>query len=320
MDNFQFQAGGGQAFGTANASGGTHVALAEACDVACDSPQASWGAWGGGVGAFGTVAGNANSSGITYTLGGFAAGLDRRLGNNFLLGVATGFTAASLYSQAVPGTGTSNIFQVGLYGEWADGPVYLDALAGYARSDNRMTRPIVIPGLPYRAAQGQTTADQFFGQLEGGYKVGLGWSNSFVTPFARLQASTSTQAGFTESGADSLNLTVASQTTQSLRSVLGAQFATSIDAGWRDTLNLTFRLGWSHEFADLIRPVTASFAGAPAAGFTTQGALAPRDGAIVGLAANTRVGDATSLYARYDGDIAGANTGHILSAGVRIVW
>ena len=37
--------------------------------------------------------------------------------------------------------------------------------------DNRMNRPIVIPGLPFRTAQGYTTANTFFGQLEAGYKL-----------------------------------------------------------------------------------------------------------------------------------------------------
>jgi outer membrane autotransporter protein len=83
---------------------------------------------------------------------------------------------------------------------------------------------------------------------------------------------------------------------------------------------MVFRLGWSHEYADTSRPVTASFAGAPALSFTTQGAQAPRDGAIVGLSATTQVADATSLYLRYDGDLEGGNTSHTLSAGVRIIW
>jgi hypothetical protein len=50
------------------------------------------------------------------------------------------------------------------------------------------------------------------------------------------------------------------------------------------------RLGWSHEFADLGRPVTAAFA------------------------------ERTTVYLRYDGDLAGGNTNHILSAGIRFIW
>ena len=102
--------------------------------------------------------------------------------------------------------------------------------------------------------------------------------------------------------------------------MLGAQLGAGIDAGWREKLNLVFRLGWSHEYADVSRPVTASFAGAPAFGFTTYGATAPRDGVVLGLGASTAISEGTSLYLRYDGDLAGSSTNHTLSAGVRFVW
>jgi outer membrane autotransporter protein len=316
MNGFQLQAGGG--------GGSTYQALkaddGESCDTACDV-EPLWGAWGGGVGAFGTVAGDANAAGTTYTLGGFMAGLDRKLAPTFRAGVATGFNAANLYANGLPGTGTSNTLQVALYGAYLQDAFYLDALAGYAHSDNRMTRPIVIPGLPYRSAQGYTTANTFFGQLEAGYKLVIAPSfGGFATPFARLQASTSTQDGFSETGADSLNLTVAAQTTQSLRTVTGAQLGAAIDAPWRETLNVTMRLGWSHEFADTTRPVNAAFAGAPTVGFTTFGAQAPRDGVVLGLGANTQVAERINIYLRYDGDLAGGNTSHVLSAGARYVW
>jgi outer membrane autotransporter protein len=105
-----------------------------------------------------------------------------------------------------------------------------------------------------------------------------------------------------------------------LRTVLGAQLGGSIDAPWREKLDLTLRFGWSHEYADLTRPVTAAFAGAPALSFTTYGAMAPRDGAVLGLGLKTLIAERTSLYLRYDGDIAGGNTNHVLNAGVRYVW
>jgi outer membrane autotransporter protein len=327
MDAFPF--GGGTDSDDGNSAalfGGRPAYLAlksEDCPpdaTACDIPSV-WGVWGGALGGFGTVAGDANASGVTYNLGGFVAGLDRRFAPDFKAGIAAGFNAASLYTVGQPGYGTSNTLQFALYGELKEGPFYLDALAGYGHSDNRMTRPLVIPGLPYRAAQGYTTANTLFGELEGGYKIVVAPSfGGFVTPFARLQASTSTQNGFSESGADSLNLNVAAITTNSLRSVLGGQLGAGIDAPWREKLKVVLRLGWSHEFADLSRPVTASFAGAPALGFTTFGASAPRDGIVLGLGANTTVAEHTRVYFRYDGDLAGANTNHVLSAGVRYVW
>ena len=139
--------------------------------------------------------------------------------------------------------------------------------------------------------------------------------HAFVTPFARLQGATATQAAFTETGADSLDLNVAQQTTNSLRTVLGAQVGATLAK-----VDVKLQAGWSHELADTSRPVTASFAGAPAFGFTTQGAVAPRDGAVVGAMASAMIDDRTSLYARYDGDFEGGTTSHSFFAGLRLTW
>jgi outer membrane autotransporter protein len=81
-----------------------------------------------------------------------------------------------------------------------------------------------------------------------------------------------------------------------------------------------FRLGWSHEYADTARPVSAALAGAPTIPFTTYGASLQRDGVVVGVSANTAVAEATSLYLRYEGNISGQDTNHALTAGVRITW
>ena len=154
-------------------------------------------------------------------------------------------------SRGFDGLGRTDTFQVGLYGGFAQDKVYADAVIGYAYSWNQMWRNIPIPGLATRTAQGRTGANQFFGQLETGYRFDLGTNaNAFVTPFARLQAYTANQNTFTETGAQSLNLTVAQQTTNSLRSVIGAQIGGSMDLGWREKLLMQLRLGWSHEYAD----------------------------------------------------------------------
>jgi outer membrane autotransporter protein len=145
-------------------------------------------------------------------------------------------------------------------------------------------------------------------------------AEAYITPFARLQGYTGTQNGFTESGAQSLNLTVAGQTTNSLRSVIGAQLGGAIDLGWREKLALQFRLGWSHEYAGTARPVTATLAGAPLMPFTTYGIAPQRDGVVLGFSANTAIAEATSLYLRYEGNVSGQDSAHALTAGVRMTW
>ena len=66
--------------------------------------------------------------------------------------------------------------------------------------------------------------------------------------------------------------------------------------------------------------MTASFVGAPAVPFTVFGAAPTRDGAVVGFSASTAVADAASIYARYEGNIAGQDSSHAFTAGVRITW
>ena len=290
MNNFANQTGGG------GSPASTRVALAEACDVACDaSAPPLWGAWGGGLGGLGTVGANAGTGTVTYNVGGFAAGLDRLVAPTLRVGVTAGYTTGSQWVGGFDGLGPTDTFQAGLYGGYSQGPVYLDGIAGYAYSYNQMWRNIAIPGLQQRTAQGQTGANQFYGQVETGYRFDLGGTaEAFVTPFARLQAYTGTQNAFTETGAQSLNLSVAAQTTNSLRSVLGAQLGGALDLGWREKLAAQVRLGWSHEYADTARPVSATFAGAPTAPFTTFGASPQRDGVVLGLSANTAIAAGTS--------------------------
>jgi len=316
MNTFAGQTGGG------SVGGGTRVALAEACDVACDTTSpAPWGAWGGALGGLGTIGASRPTGAVTYNVGGFAAGLDRLVLPGTRVGVTTGYSTGTQWVSGFAGQGRSDTFNVGLYGTYAQGPVYADALAGYAYSWNQMWRPISLPGLQPRTALGQTGASQWYGQLEAGYRVEIGTAAAaFVTPFARLQGYTGTQNGFTETGAQSLDLTVAQQTTTSLRSVLGAQLGGSLDLGWREKLALQLRLGWSHEYADVSRPVTATLAGAAAMAFTTYGISPQRDGAVVGFAANTAVAEATNLYLRYEGLVAGQDSAHALTAGVRMAW
>jgi uncharacterized protein with beta-barrel porin domain len=319
MSNFADQTGGGSGGGSgANA----RVALAEACEVACDrATPALWGAWGGALGGLGTIGANTGTGAVTYNAGGFAAGLDRLVAPGLRVGVTSGYTSGTQWTDGFSGQGRTDTVLAGLYGNYRMDKVYADAMVGYAYGYNQMWRQIVLPGLQPRTAQSGAGANQFFGQVETGYRIDLGAAaDAFVTPFARLQGYTGTQNGFTETGAQSLNLTVAQQTTNSLRSVIGAQLGGALDLGWREKLALQLRLGWAHEYASTARPVTATLAGAPLMAFTTYGVAPQRDGAVLGVSANTAIADATSIYLRYEGTVSGADSAHALTAGVRMSW
>ena len=238
------------------------------------------------------------------------------------MGLSAGYAAGNQWVDSFMGRGWTDSVSVMAYGSFTQQGFYTDALAGYAWSGNQLQRQILIPGLQPRTANGSTGANQFLGQVEAGYKVPV-FAPAFasVTPFGRFQVATVNQNGFSEWGsANSLNLTVAQQTTTSLRSTFGAELAGAIGLGDTRTLNLALRLGWMHEYADTGRPITAAFAGAPSNAFTVYGATPQRNSAIIGFLASTAIATATSIYLRYDGAISSGNDNHTLNVGVRVTW
>jgi autotransporter-associated beta strand protein len=302
------------------AASDARTSLAQVCDVACDTAEpARWGAWLSGVGGAGSVPSDANASTLTYNFGGAAVGLDYRINPQFLVGIGLGYVTGTQWVNGFAGQAMTNAVSGSLYASFTQGPFYLDGSAGYAHFVDWMTRTIAIPGLSTRNAQGQVSADQFLGQLETGYRIPLPTAAPFaVAPFLRLQGSTTNQAGLTETGGNSLDLIIAPQTTNSLRSTLGAELAAAFGSEHKVAAN--FRLGWQHEFAGTGRNMSAAFAGAPGDAFTVFGATPQRDSAAIGFSLRALVSDATEFYARYDGEVGGGTDNHAITAGLRVRW
>ena len=302
------------------ASGGQRQTLAQACEIeACDAVS-RWGAWASALGGLGSVAGNGNSSTLIYNFGGAAAGIDYRVDPRFLIGLSAGYAAGNQWVDSFMGRGWTDTVSVIAYGSFTNAGFYADALAGYAYSGNQMQRQIQFPGLQ-RTANGSTGANQFLGQIETGYRIGLfAPAAASLTPFARLQGSTVTQNALSEWGANSLSLNVAQQTTNSLRTVFGADLAGVIPLGSERSLALDLRLGWLHEYADVGRPITAAFAGAPSNAFTVYGATPQRDAAVIGFLASTTLTEASQVYLRYQGEVGSGFDNHTLNVGVRLTW
>ena len=218
------------------------------------------------------------------------------------------------------GRGWSDSVSVAAYGSFTQGGFYADALAGYAYSNNQLQRQISIPGLAPRMASGSAGANQFLAQAESGYRVDVyAPAAATITPFGRLQVSSVSQNAFSEWGESSLSLNVAQQTTNSLRTTLGADLAGAISFSSERKLDLALRLGWLHEFAErrsahnggVRRRTRQLLHGA------WRDAAARRGG-------DRTVGDqpcrADEIYMRYDGDIAGGTDNHAINVGLRLSW
>ena len=251
-------------------------------------PRASR-AWLSGIGSTGSVLGDGNAAGLTYTLGGTAFGIDYRLDPRFLVGIAGGYVGGTQWVNGFSGNGNIDALSVALYGSFTPraGGFYADALAGYANASNRMQRVVSIPGLPTGIANGNTSANQFLGQIETGYKFGLGFPAQHVDQPVRPPAGRIEQpGGLHRERPEPLQSRRRSRRPPPRCAPPSAPTSPPAST-WAAArpLDIGLRLGWMHEFADTARPMTAAFAAAPGQQFTVFGATPQRDSAVVGFSA-----------------------------------
>src|SRR4029453_11069094 len=93
--------------------------LAQACEVEACEGASPWNAWASALGGLGAVAGNGNSSTLTYNFGGGAAGLDYRIDPSLLLGFGAGYAAGNQWVDSFMGRGWSDTVSVTVYGSFA---------------------------------------------------------------------------------------------------------------------------------------------------------------------------------------------------------
>ena len=303
------------------ASVGQRQALAQACEIADCDGTGPLSAWASALGGLGSVLGDGNGATLTYNFAGAAAGLDYRIDPRFLVGIGVGYTHGWEWVNTFPGQGYTESVSVAVYGSYTQSGFYVDALAGYAYYNNQVQRQIMIPGLDQRTATGSTGANQFLGQIEAGYKMGVyAPAAATITPFGRFQISSVTQNGFSGVGRAIDRPQRVSADDDLQRTTIGADLAGAIGIGEDRKLNLDFRLGWMHEFGDTSRPITGAFAGGLGNAFTVFAAPPGRNSAVLGLSAMANIAAATQLYLRYDGEIATGTDNHAINFGVRFSW
>jgi outer membrane autotransporter protein len=196
-------------------------------------------------------------------------------------------------------------------------PGYVDAALGYAYNWGSLSRTIAFPGI-FRTAQGNPTANQFLGSVESGLAVPLD-RRLALTPFGRLEVTSATQNGFSESGAGAIGLNAVAQTTTGVRSILGLQLSGPLSIAESQNLWLALRLGWAHDYADLSGTLTANFLGKPDTSFTVVGPTPDRNAATVGVSANLPL-SLGKAFVNYDANLSQSYSTHAASLGLKIAF
>jgi uncharacterized protein with beta-barrel porin domain len=308
---------GGQA--TMMASGRQQFATASgaASTDAMDNLVLPWGVWSSAYGQTGHLGGDGNASGLTESVGGIAVGTDYKVNPALRIGVALGHGQTAFTLNDGGGAGNVGYTQIGVYGDYGQGPAYVHGLVGFAHGDGTTTRDVSLPGLP-GSAHADVTSNQVTGSLEAGYTLPLSRAIS-VTPFANLGIGWVRQSGGTETGAGALDLSTQAISQSSVVSTLGGRFSLDLPVRrWLVTTNI--QIGWAHEFASTDRHATSAFADTPSSAFTVAGASVARDSALVGVGVVTQLCKNSSLYVNYSGYFDGGTSSNAITGGLRYQW
>lgn len=207
--------------------------------------------WGQAFGSWGSFDSDGNAGSLDRDIGGFLAGVDGDVANNWRLGLVAGYASSSLHSAAA----SANIdsYQVGLYGGTRWDAVDLSFGATYGRHDIDTTRSMLT---------GSTTGDysansvQIFG--EAGYTMDT--AVAVIEPFAGLAYTHLKTDDFSEDGGVAA-LSGFGGSTEVTTTTLGLRASRQFSMGNGTVLTASGMIGWRHAFGDVTPEAALAFAG-----------------------------------------------------------
>ena len=167
--------------------------------------------WAQGMGGWGKVNGNSNVAGTTGNFAGVLSGADMRLANNWLVGVALGYTGSNTNMSALMSSAQVDTGLVAGYAGTSFGAWNLRLGGTYGINAVSTTRQIAFPGFMDRdTARFNAGTGQVFGELGYGTAIHM----VAIEPFGGLAYVHLNTGGFTESGgASALAAAAATQDT-----------------------------------------------------------------------------------------------------------
>ena len=173
--------------------------------------------WVEGVASFGTRDASGGFSGSEFNSSGVSVGADRRFSDEWVLGMGLGYARDTTKIGTDGSSNRSRGYSLAVYGSYQPSPnTFVDGLLGVGTVDFDTTR-YVAPINDF--ALGQRSGTQVFGSLTGGYEFRD--KALLVSPYARIDFSSSRLRDSTESGAGAYALTYFGQTMNSVQGALG---------------------------------------------------------------------------------------------------
>jgi uncharacterized protein YhjY with autotransporter beta-barrel domain len=293
--------------------GGTEV-LSDSPATSQINPSKRWGAWVSGTVTKADESTRYDSPGYQATTGSPTLGVDYRLADDLAVGGLLHLWTTGANFGDGSRLGVETVF-IGGYGTYSHDHWYANALvgAGYSNYDN--DRQTLSGATAYSSPSG----NKILATVSGGYDFVEGpWR---ISPVAGLQYDHTGIDSYSESGAGALDLNIADENIDSLRSKLGFRIMRNFQwMGWTFTPDV--RASWYHEFLNQTRGVTESSAGSPALGEFVVDTVKPDDDfamAGVGISATPAAFDRNvTFFTTYNTQAGSHYVSQTVSGGLRI--
>jgi len=258
---------------------------------------------------------NGTIAGVDYRDTGLALGVDMPFSDYWTLGLAGSFSNSDISG----GGSDSDVksYQLAAYANWQQGDWYADSIIGYSRHDTDTDRTVTVGALT-GIASSDYDSDAWGASVEVGKRFALN-NGINLTPFAGLEYTKTDRDDFTETGSFA-NLTVDDEDHESIRTRLGIRLSKTFKTSKGSEYIPAASIAYVHESGDDENLMTAAFSAAPATTFVIEGHDIDRDRLQLGLGITGRINDTTQFNIGYDGEFAGSDDYHSLSATLRMRW
>jgi fibronectin-binding autotransporter adhesin len=276
-----------------------------------------WTSWYDSYGVGAAIAGNGNASGLTYSTGGLAIGMERFLDEYTLLGIGGGYSSSATTLDSRSDRGAIDGGQFVAYMHRDVDSRYLTGIAAYGANTYDTRRYIDFASID-RIATANYDGSNYSAYLEAGQNI-LGRILN-LQPFAGLEYIGVQQSAFTEHGANSVDLQVSDSTANAFRGLLGTRLLNYYRTKSDHLITLDASAAWRHEFLNDNHVIDALFAGQTGGAFAVSGANVDRDAAIIGTGLKCDLFEHSSIYANYDVLFSKDYVAHAGMGGFQYVW
>ena len=276
--------------------------------------------WARGFDQFGSASSSASIGAPGYAINRAApliGGIDWRLDNNIVTGIAATYVASSASFRDGTHTDLSS-YQGAAYAGWSGWPWYALGSAVVSFNDFGTSRLLTPFGLPGDAAS-KPSGQSYQGHAEAGYHWVLPAAgvNASVTPYFALDYVNAHVDGFTETGGFGA-FAVNAANSSSFQTTLGVRLTSRLEIVGQGTLIPELRLGWNHEFLDSSQTIVTTLIGVPGSLTSTTGIEFGRNAALIGGGFSWELSPDAKVFVDYDGRIGSRLQEHSVSGGLRV--